>query len=391
MFTLHVETTQDDHQVVVDISASEDDPVIVGDIAFSDVNGPLVDYTADATYPGVLIDDNDELVTYSDVGWQRKRDPYFVGETSSMASTPGAWVQLAFTGSGIWVYGAIPVEGTVFSLEVIKKYGREVTRSITIHNVTRPGLDIPLYQAPLLKERDLPYANAYVYKLTLISGSLLIDFFGVDGYADPAKAGDIQASDQGVVMWPHALANVKVVILSVVICGVAFTLLVGVALFILYRRYRIGWRSLDFSIELTQRKPEDVIQSFPVISTELSRTYGDRKTKGRLPHVYSAILHHSPSSSSHQTSRSRDDSTATYSILSASSQSGSRDLESQEPSEMSLGIYGTEEAGEPLSLSHADLARVFRRAEQLRFGSDGRSEGLESQLEALSRQLANRR
>ncbi|KAG8802169.1 hypothetical protein FRC17_006476, partial [Serendipita sp. 399] len=175
---LDVQTTFDDHQLVVDISASQTDPVIVDGVLLLNTTIFSEHYTLTSSAPGMLMDNDDELVTYSDVGWQRQHDPFFAGETSSITSTPGAWFQLTFTGSGIWVYGAIPVEGTVFSVEVIKKDGREDTRAITTYNVTRPGLDIPLYQAPLLDQKGLAYATAYVYKFTLLSGTFMIDFFG---------------------------------------------------------------------------------------------------------------------------------------------------------------------------------------------------------------------
>ncbi|KAG8814559.1 hypothetical protein FRC17_001076 [Serendipita sp. 399] len=205
-----------DHQVVLDISASEDDPVEISSLCVPVDAGPLADYTAEATHPGVLMNENDTMVTYSDVGWRHEHDPFFVGKTFAVTSTPGAWVQLAFIGTGIWVYGGIPVEGTVFSLEVVKKYGREVTRSISIHNVTRSGLDIPLYQAPLLRETDLPYANAYIYKLTLISGTFLIDFFGVNGKAVSADIGDIHTYDQEVVTRSSPIPTPMIVVVSAV-------------------------------------------------------------------------------------------------------------------------------------------------------------------------------
>ncbi|KAG9053462.1 hypothetical protein FS842_008172 [Serendipita sp. 407] len=109
-------------------------------------------------------------------GWKHESNPFFLNSTSTVTTTPGAWIQVSFVGTGVWVYGAIAPEGAVFRVEVIRKYGQETTRDVNIHNITRPGLEIPIYKAPLFTEPSLPHSNMYTYNITLISGTIQIDY-----------------------------------------------------------------------------------------------------------------------------------------------------------------------------------------------------------------------
>ncbi|KAG8814669.1 hypothetical protein FRC17_001012 [Serendipita sp. 399] len=393
MFTLDVKTEVDDHyQLVVDITASEDDPVILDRIQIFTNDLTPDEWSDAASLSGLwtLIDDNDELVTYSKLDWQQAQQPLFVNGTVSVTNTPGAWVQLTFTGSGIWVLGAISVEGTVFSVEVVKKYGREVTRNITTHNVTRPGLDIPLYLTKLFVETDLPYANAYSYNFTLISGTMMIDFIGVDGVPVPAGAGDVWS----VAMPLPTSNNLNLrIVIPAVLCALVVAVLVGFASLFLCKRYLSRRRHrLGLATDMLEKRKEETVQPFRAISTPSSNACESRTTKGSLLQIRYANSQHHHSSSSNTTTISLDDSVdSTHPISSAQGQSDSAYSESQGPSiRLPPGDYGTED-GEPLSLSHADLAKVFRRAEKLRQSDDGgESDALEPHLETLARQLANR-
>ncbi|KAG8810567.1 hypothetical protein FRB91_003590 [Serendipita sp. 411] len=183
MFVMEGEIGSADHQLLIDASSnSEEHPVIFDRIEMEtpdNTPSPLpMNYTTVATSvpAGETVDDVSDSLNYSESGWERKEHPFFYGNSSSVTTTPGSWVQLTFVGTGIWVYGAIPVEGVVFSVEAIRKYGRETTREITTHNFTLPDLEVPIYQAPLLAHSELTYANAYIYNITLISGSMQLDF-----------------------------------------------------------------------------------------------------------------------------------------------------------------------------------------------------------------------
>ncbi|KAG8814667.1 hypothetical protein FRC17_001010 [Serendipita sp. 399] len=390
MSTLDVETEVDNHRLVVDITASEDDPVILDRVQVFTKDLTYILYNDAASSSGVwtLIDDDDERVTYSNLGWQQARQPFFVNGTVSVTSTPGAWFQLTFAGSGIWVVGAIPVEGTVFSVEV-KKYGCEVTRSITTHNVTRPGSAIELYQTNLFVEKDLTNKIAYSFNFTLISGTMMIDFIGVDGVFGPAGAGDIWI----VSMPPSSVTpNLKIIIPSA-LCALVFAVLVGVASFLLYNRYHLRRPyCLGLGINILERRKEEITQSFREAYTQPSNINESKPSKGSTFRIRDAnYQRHCPPSSSSTTISLNDSLASTHIISSDLGQSGFVDSESQEPSiRLPLGDYGTEDR-EPLSLSHVDLARVFGRAEKLRLGDDGGEiNELEPQLETLARQLANR-
>ncbi|KAG8805038.1 hypothetical protein FRC17_005760 [Serendipita sp. 399] len=389
MFTLDVETEVDNHQLVVDITASEDDPVILDRVQIftKDLRYILYNDAASSSGMWILIDDDNEPVTYSNLGWQQARQPSFVNGTVSVTSTPGAWFQLSLAGSGIWVVGAIPVEGTVFSVEV-KKYGCEVTQRITTHNVTRPGTAIELYQTNLFVEKDLTNKIAYSFNFTLISGTMMIDFIGVDGVLGPAGAGDIW-----IVSMPPSSAtpNLRIIIPSA-LCALVFAVLVGVTSFLLYNRYRLRrpYR-LGLGIDMLEKRKEEIVQPFREAYTPPSNISESKMSKGSTFRIHDANSqqHHPPSSSS--TTISLNDSLASaHTILSAPRRPSFVGSEFQESSiRLPLGDYGTED-GEPLSLSHVDLARVFGRAEKLRLGDHGGEiNELEPQLETLARQLAN--
>ncbi|KAG8814668.1 hypothetical protein FRC17_001011 [Serendipita sp. 399] len=391
MFVWDMKTEVNDHQLVVDITASEDDPVIF-DIALVSTSGPTFDEWNEAASPSgvwTLTDTANEPVTYSNFGWQHTQQPFFVNETASVTSTPGAWVQLTFSGSGIWVLGSIPVEGTMFSVEVVKNYGREVTRNITTHNITRPGLDIPLYQTNLFVEKGLPYANAYSYNFTLISGTMMIDLMRVDGVPVPAGAGNIWTEPTPP---PSTTPNLRIIIPSA-LCALVLAVLVGLASFFLYKRYHLRRpHRLGLGIGMLERKKEEIVQPFREAYKPPSNTNESRSTKGSNPQIHYSNSQQQHLSSRNTTTNSLDDSLAsTHPISSALGQSGFADSEFQESSiRLPLGDYGTED-GEPLSLSHADLAKVFRRAERLRLSENdsGESNALEPQLETLARQLAD--
>ncbi|KAG8809796.1 hypothetical protein FRC17_003241 [Serendipita sp. 399] len=180
MFVMDANLTSGDHQLLVDATGSEEHPVIFDRVEALTIGSSLVptNYTtmASSLPAGTLVDDSDVLLRYSDSGWQRKEDPFCWENTLAVTSTPGSWLQVTFIGTGIWIYGVIPLEGTVVTIEALKKDGRETTRNTTMYNITRSDLDAPLYQAPLITQERLPYANAYAYNVTLISGSLQFDF-----------------------------------------------------------------------------------------------------------------------------------------------------------------------------------------------------------------------
>ncbi|KAG8823520.1 hypothetical protein FRC17_009301 [Serendipita sp. 399] len=421
MFALDVNTKWGNHELLVDISATEDNPVIFDRVEVLGSYSPEIDYSMEDDVPSTFVDNDNDLVTYSGGSntWKHQHDPFFVISTASVTSTPGAWVQIALTGTGIRVYGAIPVEGTVFSVELVTKYGSEYIRNVTTRTITRPGGEVPIYRTILFAERGLAYANAYAYKLILISGTLMVDFIDrgkkaesnvgvimvrVDGIAVPADVGDTRTI-ASVPLYDSFGPNPGVILLSVT--GVlVFLLPFGVA-YCLCKRYRLrrpgsgpglGHRPrFGISVEKIERKQEDVVQPFHVhagSTLPLPSTSEGSTIKGPFLRI---LLRQPPSSSSspsllHQTSYLHSDSALTGSASSSAALSQSTDL--QEPYESRLGDHYELEDGEPMSLSHADLARVFRRAEQLRFLDDDARNGdgeLEPQLEALARQLASRR
>ncbi|KAG8800103.1 hypothetical protein FRC17_006962, partial [Serendipita sp. 399] len=141
MFALDMNTTWDNHELLVNISATEDNPVIFDRVEVLDTSAAQIDYSTEGNVPSMFLDNGNDLVTYSGGGntWKHQYDPFFLNGTASVTNKPGAWVQIALTGTGIRVYGAIPVEGTVFSVELVTKYGSEYRRNVTTRTITRPG------------------------------------------------------------------------------------------------------------------------------------------------------------------------------------------------------------------------------------------------------------
>ncbi|KAG8805264.1 hypothetical protein FRC17_005599 [Serendipita sp. 399] len=381
MRVMDAEVALEDHQLLVNISASEENPAIFNWLGVLDndaADGPGYGSIEPAFVPhGVIMDDPNELLEYSDSGWQHIRDWFSYEDTTSITSKPGAWMQVAFSGKSIWVYGRIPVEGVVFSLEVIKKYGPVPSRNVTIYNLTRSDLDVPIYRFPLLAHKDLEYANAYSYNITLISGTLAIDFVGVDGKLVPSNFGDIHSTDRVDPPQPIQTAFDPKVVIPVVF-GVTFALLLCALSFFLFKRYRAR-RTLRLGFGIDEPGECDK----PIVQSSHPSFIGPA-------HIIPTLTRYPRSSSSCLTSN--NNSTFAESMSSGPERTSSPDLESQDPSRMSREEYVMED-GEPLSLSHADLATVFRRAEELR--SRGPQEGeatlgeLEPHLEALARQLAN--
>ncbi|KAG8823518.1 hypothetical protein FRC17_009298 [Serendipita sp. 399] len=337
-----------DHQLMVDISASEENPVVFNMILIVDAidsshmwdQNPYTDILF--TPHGVITDDTNESLVYSSFGWRNDRNWFSYEDTTSITTEPGAWMELAFSGRGIWIFGRIPVEGVVFRVEAVKKYGSESSRNVTIYDLTRTELDEPIYRVPLLADTNLAYAGAYIYNITLISGMLAIDFVG---------------------------------------------------------RYRA--RKVlhpGFGIDKLKEADKDMDRPSHAILVQSSHVGANGTTKGFQSRFNPATFRHPRPSSSHPITLSHGTSTLASSLSPVSSQSGFPDTESQNLSRLQPAEYTTED-GEPLSLSHADLAKVFRRAEELRSRSlreNGAAavtleEELEPHLETLARQLANSR
>ncbi|KAG8812512.1 hypothetical protein FRC17_002004 [Serendipita sp. 399] len=396
---------QGDHQLMVDISASEENPVIFNMILIVDSidSSQLWDqnpYTDILFTPhGVITDDTNESLIYSSFGWRSDRNWFSHEDTTSITTEPGAWMELAFSGRGIWIFGKIPVEGVVFRVEAVKKYGSESSRNVTIYDLTRTELDEPIYYVPLLADTNLAYAGVYVYNITLISGMLAVDFVGVDGKLVSSNYGDPHSTERVESPQPTQAADDPKRVMIPVICVLTVALLLCVASLFLFRRYRA--RKVlhpGFGIDKLKETDEDMDRPSHAILVQSSHNGANGTTKRSQSRFQSAAFRYpGPSSSSHPTTPSHGTSTLASSMSTGSSHSRFPDTESQNLSRLQPAEYTTED-GEPLSLSHADLAKVFRRAEELRSRSRRENgaaavtlEELEPHLEALAQQLANGR
>ncbi|KAG8770057.1 hypothetical protein FRC15_004259, partial [Serendipita sp. 397] len=265
--------TLGDHQLLVDISASGGVPVVFDRIEVVVESPPISpeNYTVAAVSlpAGATADDVSPLIEYSDFGWKHDHDGLFWNNTATATSTPGAWTQVTFVGTGIWLYGAISVEGSVFSVEMIRKYGQEVTRNVTVYNVTQPDLDISIYQAPLFEQPNLPYANAYTYKFTLISGQLQLDFVRVLGSIMSSDFENIGTTSSTTATPPSDSDTNKIVI--PLVSTLFAVLLLGILCFFLGRRYlqrRRFARGLSSQNGMETTIP--TIEPFYVVSTHPS-------------------------------------------------------------------------------------------------------------------------
>ncbi|KAG9053460.1 hypothetical protein FS842_008170 [Serendipita sp. 407] len=378
-----------DHQLLFNVSTSGEDLVVFDrlDILASRNTSIPANYSIVATSVAstALIDDTSTLLEYSDSGWDHKQDPLFWGNTSSATRTPGAWVQISLVGTGLWVYGTIPVEGSVFSVEVVKKYGQETTRNVTTHNVMRPGLDVPLYQAPLFVESSLSYANMYKYNITLLSGSLNIDFIRVIGKLVPSDFDDFDTS--GVVTSTESTRSpLDESAIIPIVCIVPLIILGGVWVLLYRKGYLRRSKTFGASRTKTVEKDDDpVIEPFYFESSN-GHSQLTRLTKGSSRRLSDSVPFGPPSSSMSLIDSSYFTipvSGAPTLITSAAAEATVLRLRPSHPEE---------EGDQTLSLSHSDLARVFQRAEELRRngGNHGSTDsGLDPPLESLARRLAS--
>ncbi|KAG8825023.1 hypothetical protein FRC19_000581 [Serendipita sp. 401] len=376
-----------DHQLLIDASSnSEEHPVIFDRIEMETpaaTPSPLpMNYTTVATSvpAGETVDDASDSLSYSESGWERKEHPFFYGNTSSVTTTPGSWVQLTFVGTGIW---------QITFNSAIRKYGRETTREITTHNFTLPDLELPIYQAPLLAHPELTYANAYIYNITLISGIMQLDFIRIAGNLAPFDSDDVQTIDQATSSQNGP--DLKTIVIPSV-AGAAFVLLaVGLATFLCKRHRKGRPPTFESDVCMVQGGEGGFVEPFyPVSIQSLIATSGSRTGKAGLHSIFldqpgplSPPTGYLPSS------------VGTESVALDDGNSNNQDYSRQDLSQMGQeNEYEVEEGG--LSLSHAELAKVFRRAEQLRLHNlhegdrSGGSEELDPPLEALARQLAIR-
>ncbi|KAG8808419.1 hypothetical protein FRC17_003962, partial [Serendipita sp. 399] len=395
-----------DHQLVVKATALGEDLVVFDrvELRYAQNTSVAENYStmAHSVPPAALVEDTFDLLQYSDSGWQRHRDPFFWSNTSSVSNTPGSSVQISFVGTGIWLFGSIPVEGVAFHVETIKKYGQETTRNVTTYNITRPGLDIPLYQAALFAMPSLPYTNMYTFNVTLISGTLQIDFFRIVGKAVPLDFAEVVPSDPITPPTTTPPSNQRIII--PVVCVAVFALVVGAG--VLLRRKYFSKRIWSFGASQTtliQSSQEKAVDPFPHSkSTDQSlRSTERRPAKGFFMRTYPDSTH--PSTHSTLSALTSGIENSSFVVSSAIPTTGvAASSSSMEPFRLQgedggLRWEDGEEESEPLSLSHSDLARVFRRAEQLRRNatenenaeSDGSPE-LEPALESLAAQLASR-
>ncbi|KAG8797960.1 hypothetical protein FRC16_008291 [Serendipita sp. 398] len=347
-----------DHQLLIDASSnSEEHPVIFDRIEMETpaaTPSPLpMNYTTVATSvpAGETVDDASDSLSYSE--------------------------------------SAIPLEGVVFSVEAIRKYGRETTREITTHNFTLPDLELPIYQAPLLAHPELTYANAYIYNITLISGIMQLDFIRIAGNLAPFDSDDVQTIDQATSSQNGP--DLKTIVIPSV-AGAAFVLLaVGLATFLCKRHRKGRPPTFESDVCMVQGGEGGFVEPFyPVSIQSLIATSGSRTGKAGLHSIFldqpgplSPPTGYLPSS------------VGTESVALDDGNSNNQDYSRQDLSQMGQeNEYEVEEGG--LSLSHAELAKVFRRAEQLRLHNlhegdrSGGSEELDPPLEALARQLAIR-
>ncbi|KAG8848514.1 hypothetical protein FRB91_010747 [Serendipita sp. 411] len=400
--------TLGDHQLLVDISASGAVPVVFDRVEIV-VDAPPSrpdSYTslASSLPAGATADDVSPLIEYSNSGWQHELNGLFWNNTVVTTSTPGAWAQITFVGTGIWLYGAISVEGFVFSVETIKKYGEEVARNATVYNVTRPDLDIPIYQAPLFTQPNLPYANAYTYKFTLLSGKLQLDFFRVLGSIVPSNFESIETT---TASHPSDSNANKIVI--PIITTIFGAVLLGILCFLSGRRQFRKRRSGQSLSSQNEKKTMTLAVEPFYASNYPSSSSHSRSAKSA--HAYSDASSASappplpPPSTSYWDRSALTGSSTSTSRISNPTANVITLLDSDGGRRNDNGHDGDRRSGEEnlaMSLSHSDLARVFRRAEELRMGNGGsggarESAGavletngeLEPPLEALACQLAN--
>ncbi|KAG9054100.1 hypothetical protein FS842_006199 [Serendipita sp. 407] len=385
-----------DHQLLVNVS-SEQDLVTFDriDIVFSQKNPAPTNYSIDASSvpAGDVADDTSNLLRYSTSGWKHESNPFFWNSTSTVTTTPGAWMQVSFVGTGVWVYGAIAPEGAVFRVEVIRKYGQETTRDVNIHNITRPDLEIPIYKAPLFTEPSLPHSNMYTYNITLISGTIQIDYIRVVGKIVPQDSEEVETTTPSTIENSPTSSFSNQEIIAITVGLFALALLVGVLAILFSRGYFKGRRFIRN--KLGKGDQEKAIEPFypDSVDSSLGRT---RDTKGSPAHTDSNSHLGPPSLSAPSTNQLG---TSYFSIsISGESNAVTAATASRELSWLQRQGEPLEEEDQTLSLSHSDLAKVFGRAEELRLsglngervGLEPNTEELEPALENLARQLASR-
>ncbi|KAG8823519.1 hypothetical protein FRC17_009299 [Serendipita sp. 399] len=396
--------TLGDHQLFVHIS-SDQNLVVFDRIDFwfpSNYPTPT-NHTifASSVSAGATVDDTSDLVQYSHSGWEHGRDPFFWNETFSSTATTGASIQISFLGTGIWIYGAISVEGTVFSVETIRKYGREDIRNVTRHTIESQGIDVPIYKAPIFVDQNLPFSNMYTYNITLLAGKLQIDYVRVAGKVVPSDFDTVVETSVPITPYDSTPSSLdyKAVVISAA-CGTVFAFVLAIATLLFCKKYggQISFSDSHGSQGQNGQKTRvepfypDCINESPSLS---------RKAKGKFTQDFSLLRSGSgpsnlPSSSTISISQWDDSLITTSSSSSPTVTVAIASISGGQPSAVGENSLQGELGEHGLSLSHADLARLFERAEELRLiASEGRGldrdgKELEPPLENLARQLATR-
>ncbi|CAG7848227.1 SubName: Full=Uncharacterized protein {ECO:0000313/EMBL:CCA66981.1} [Serendipita indica DSM 11827] len=131
------------------------------------------------------IDNTGDAVDYSPDDWEHEANFMFANnKTISRTSKLGAWVELSVLPHGnptTWIYGALTQESSWAKAQVFKV--RDGERVLGKEAIVRVGgdefnqkLDIPLYQVPLYYTGQIDSTQGYIFRLTLLNGTMTFDF-----------------------------------------------------------------------------------------------------------------------------------------------------------------------------------------------------------------------
>ncbi|KAG8810566.1 hypothetical protein FRC18_003994, partial [Serendipita sp. 400] len=211
----------------------------------------------------------------------------------------------------------------------------------------------------------------------------------IAGNLAPFGSDDVQAIDQATPSQNGP--ELKTIVIPSVVGGTFVLLAVGLATFLCKRHRKGRPPTFESDVSMVQDGEGGFVEPFYSVSIQPPiATSGSRTGKAGLH----SIFFDQPGPLSPPTGYSHS-SVGIESMALDDGNSNNLDYSRRDLSQMGQeNEYEVEDGG--LSLSHAELAKVFRRAEQLRLHNlpegdrSGDSEELDPPLEALARQLAIR-
>lgn len=349
-----------DHQLVAYIPATKDRPLQIE---------PGVDNNAQDTIPATFgmsakdvqadnaIDNTSPSLIYSS-GWSHSTGSFWDllcwNETSSKTNEAGAWVETTFAGTDIWFFGYIGIDGVHLNVSITEYTGDQKRAWSKEHFIKGDaGMKVPLVQSPLFNETNIPANLARTYRITVISGSIALDFVRFQG-----TVVDVPAQRQ------HPRMN----LILIATLGAIGAFMLGVLSLLFLKRRRPRKEQL---VGRNIGPDAPTIRSFYAASTNTAVSGRLHRKRTEDDHVEWARF----SGPSRSTQRS---STGIHSEIDDSLQSSHLTLESQtmhssEPLRSSISSFGVngrrvavESSGsEGLQLSMDDLARVIQRVKEL--------------------------